>query len=329
MNETFEVGRKTDLQQNLKVRSRTFLSQFGMLLILLIMMVVMTFLSPTFLSSENLLNIVRQMTMNGIIAVGVTMIIITTGIDLSSGSVVALVAVVTASAAHPGQFPLALTIFIGLGIGLMTGLINGFIIAKGRIASFIVTLGMMTAARGAALLYSGGRPIGNLSEPFQFIGQGDLLGIPVPIIIFVVVCIVSSVLLNKTKFGNYVYAIGGNEQAAVIAGVNVDKFKILIYTYAGLLSGLAGIIVTSRIASGQPTAGLNYELDAIAAAVIGGTSLSGGIGTIRGTVIGALIIAVMNNSLDLLNVSSYWQQIVKGLIIVTAVYFDSRKNKRK
>jgi inositol transport system permease protein len=329
MNETIDVGRKSAFQQNFKLRARSFLGQFGMLLILLLMMVVMTFLSPTFLTSENLLNVVRQMTMNGIIAIGVTMIIITTGIDLSSGSVVALVAVITASAAHPGQYPLALTILIGLGVGLLTGLINGVIIAKGRIAPFIVTLGMMTAARGAALLYSDGRPIGNLSDSFQFIGQGDLLGIPVPIIIFVVVCIISSVLLNKTKFGKYVYAIGGNEQAAVIAGVNVDKFKVLIYTYAGLLSGLAGIIVTSRIASGQPTAGLNYELDAIAAAVIGGTSLSGGIGSIRGTIIGALIIAVMNNSLDLLNVSSYWQQIVKGVIIVTAVYFDSRKNKRK
>ncbi len=329
MSEMLDAEKKSGFQEKFKAKSHTILTQFGMLLILLAMIIIMSFLSPTFLTTENLLNIVRQMTMIGIIAIGVTMIIITTGIDLSSGSVVALVAVVTASVAHPGQYPLVLTILIGLGVGLLTGLINGTVIAKGRIAPFIVTLGMMTAARGAALLYSGGRPIGNLSDSFQFIGQGDFLGIPIPILIFIGVCIISFVLLNKTKFGKYVYAIGGNEQAAVIAGVNVDKYKIMIYSYAGLLSGLAGIIVTSRIASGQPTAGLNYELDAIAAAVIGGTSLAGGIGTIGGTVIGALIIGVMNNSLDLLNVSSYWQQIVKGAIIVTAVYFDSKKNKRK
>jgi len=212
---------------------------------------------------------------------------------------------------------------------VLTGLINGTIIAKGKIAPFIVTLGMMTAARGAALLYTGGRPIGNLSDSFRFIGQGSLLGIPVPILIFLFVGVVSYLLLNKTKFGKYIYAIGGNEQAARIAGINVDKYKIMLYAYAGLLSSVAGIILTSRIASGQPTAGTMYELDAIAAAVIGGTSLAGGIGTIGGTIIGALIIGVMNNGLDLLNVSSYWQQILKGAIITTAVLIDSRKNRRK
>jgi inositol transport system permease protein len=305
-----------------------FFSRYGMLFILIALVILMAILSPTFFTSGNLLNIIRQMSIVGIVAIGVTMIIITTGIDLSSGSVIALVSVIVASVAQVDSYPLLFAITIGLGVGLLAGLINGTIIAKGKIAPFVVTLSMMTAARGAALLYSGGRPIGNLSDSFKFIGQGSVLGIPVPIIIFGLVALISYLLLNKTKFGKYVYAIGGNEQAAVIAGVNVQKYKILIYGYAGLLSAVAGIILTSRIASGQPTAGVMYELDAIAAAVIGGTSLSGGIGTIGGTVIGALIIGVMNNGLDLLNVSSYWQQILKGAIITVAVLIDSRKNKK-
>lgn len=321
-------------QQTAPERSRwketayRILSRYGMLLILLALILVMSILSPTFFTSGNLLNIIRQMSVVGIVAIGVTMVIITSGIDLSSGSVIALVSVIVASFAQPDSFPLIVPILIGLCVGLMTGVINGTIISKGKIAPFIVTLGMMTAARGAALLFSGGRPIGNLSEPFRFIGQGTVLGIPVPILIFALVGVVSYLLLNKTKFGKYVYAIGGNEQAAIIAGVNVEKYKIMVYGYAGLLSAIAGIILTSRIASGQPTAGNMYELDAIAAAVIGGTSLSGGIGTIGGTIIGALIIGVMNNGLDLLNVSSYWQQILKGAIIVTAVFIDARKNKK-
>ncbi|MBO8163521.1 MAG: ABC transporter permease [Brevibacillus sp.] len=323
-NEQTETSEKSER----RVKVSHFLGRYGMLLILIALIVLMSILSPTFFTTGNLLNIVRQMSVIGIVAIGVTMIIITTGIDLSSGSVIALVSVVVASLAQVDSYSVVLAIAVGLAVGLLTGVINGTIIAKGKIAPFVVTLGMMTAARGAALLYSGGRPIGNLSESFKFIGQGSLLGIPVPIIIFALVGFVSYILLNKTKFGKYVYAIGGNEQAAIIAGVNVEKYKILIYGYAGLLSSIAGIILTSRIASGQPTAGVMYELDAIAAAVIGGTSLTGGIGTVGGTIIGALIIGVMNNGLDLLNVSSYWQQILKGAIIVTAVLIDARKNRK-
>ncbi|WP_345740651.1 ABC transporter permease [Metabacillus endolithicus] len=180
-----------------------------------------------------------------------------------------------------------------------------------------------------AMLVSDGRPIGNLDSAFLFIGQGSILGVPVLVIIFALVGIITWVLLNKTKIGKYIYAIGGNEHAAVTAGINVSRVLIIIYAYAGLLAGLAGMMLTSRIASGQPQSGLMFELDAIAAAVIGGASLFGGIGTIGGTIIGALIIGVMNNGLDLLGVSSYWQQIVKGAIIVAAVYIDSRKNSKK
>ncbi|WP_410493016.1 ABC transporter permease [Domibacillus sp. DTU_2020_1001157_1_SI_ALB_TIR_016] len=303
--------------------------KYGMLIILVALIALMTALEPNFINSNNIINIVRQMAVIGIVAIGVTFVIITSGIDLSSGSVIALTSVVVATFAQEGTYPLMVAVLAAIAVGVATGVFNGFLIAKGNIAPFIVTLGMMTAARGLALLYSGGRPIGGLSDTFQFLGQGMILGIPVPIIIFALIGIISYVLLNKTKFGKYVYAIGGNEQAAMIAGVNVTKVKILVYTYAGLLSGLAGMILTARIASGQPTAGTMYELDAIAAAVIGGTSLTGGIGTIGGTVIGALIIGVMNNGLDLMNVSSYWQQILKGAIITVAVYIDARKHKKK
>ncbi|WP_220182093.1 ABC transporter permease [Bacillus taeanensis] len=305
------------------------LKKYGILIILFLLIALMSVLTPYFLTFPNMINIVRQMSIIGIIAIGVTPIIITKGIDLSSGSLIALVSVVVAGFAHPGDYPILVPIAMALGVGLLVGLINGTLIAKGLLAPFIATLGMMTAARGAAMLISDGRPIGNLSDPFKFIGQGAILGVPVPIIIFALVGIVTWVLLNKTKIGKYIYAIGGNEQAAVTAGINVKKVLIMVYAYAGLLGGLAGMILTSRIASGQPQAGLMFELDAIAAAVIGGTSLFGGIGTVGGTIIGALIIGVMNNGLDLLSVNSYWQQIVKGAIIVAAVYIDTRKNRKK
>jgi inositol transport system permease protein len=306
----------------------SILKKYGILLILLLLVVLMSVLTPHFLSATNLMNIIRQMSIIGIIAIGVTPIIITKGIDLSSGSLIALVSVVVASVAQ-GDYPLIVPILAAVGVGLLVGLVNGTLIAKGMLAPFIATLGMMTAARGAAMLYSDGRPIGGLSESFTFIGQGIVFGIPVPVIIFGLVGLITWVLLNKTKIGKYVYAIGGNEQAAVTAGINVSRIKLMVYAYAGLLGGIAGMILTSRIASGQPQAGVMFELDAIAAAVIGGTSLFGGIGTVGGTIIGALIIGVMNNGLDLLGVSSYWQQIVKGAIIVAAVYVDSRKNRKK
>lgn len=310
-------------------KAAVLLKKYGMLLILIGLVALMTALEPNFINSNNILNIVRQMAVIGIVAIGVTFVIITSGIDLSSGSVIALTSVIVAAFAQEGTYPLIVAVLVAIAIGAGTGLFNGFLITKGNIAPFIVTLGMMTAARGLALLYSGGRPIGGLSDSFLFLGQGMIAGIPVPIIIFAIIGIFSYVLLNKTKFGKYVYAIGGNEQAAMIAGVNVTKVKILVYTLNGLLVGIAGLILTARIASGQPTAGTMYELDAIAATVIGGTSLTGGIGTIGGTIIGALIIGVMNNGLDLMNVSSYWQQILKGVIITVAVYVDARKHKKK
>ena len=324
-----------------------FLRKYAIVFIFLAMFIGMWFLSDAFLQPRNLLNIVRQISVMGLIAIGVTMVIITTGIDLSSGSVLALAAVVAASLAqspdwasakYPGlALPVIVPILAALAIGALCGSINGWLIARFKIPAFIATLGMMTIARGFALIYSD-RPVSGLTDTYNFIGQGELLkilpipdqpplGIPIPIIILAVVAVGAHIMLNSTRFGRHIYAIGGNEQAARISGLNVGRIKIGVYMIAGLLSGLAGLVLSSRIGSGQPGLGVGYELDAIAAAVIGGTSLSGGIGTIWGTIVGALIIGVLNNGLDLLNVSAYWQTIVKGSIIVIAVIIDERKNR--
>ncbi len=303
------------------------LRDHGISLVLLVLIGVMTFSSPAFLQINNLMNVVRQVSVIAIVGIGVTMIIITTGIDLGSGSVIALVSVVSASLAHPDSFPVVVPIAAGLATGALTGAISGTIVAVGKIPAFIATLGMMIAARGVALIYSDGRPISDFSESFDFIGRGYLFGVPFPIYVMGITAIVMHVVLAHTRFGKSVYAIGGNQQAAVVSGINVTRCLILVYILAGMLSGLAGILLTSRISVGQPTAGVGYELDAIAAAVIGGTSLSGGIGTVYGTIVGALIIGVLNNGLDLLRVSPDWQQMVKGVLIVGAVLLDKQRHR--
>jgi len=224
--------------------------------------------------------------------------------------------------------PVIFPILAGCLVGAAAGITNGALVTKTGIPPFIATLGMYTSARGAAMLYTSGRPVSGLTDAYNAIGQGGMFGIPAPILIFVVMAVATHVLYSRTRFGKHIYAIGGNEQAARVSGIRVGKEKILIYTYAGFLAGIAGIVVSSRIGSGQPGLGQGYELDAIAAAVIGGTSLSsGGVGTIPGTIVGALIIGVLNNTLDLVNVSAYWQQIIKGVIIVGAVVLDRRKDR--
>jgi inositol transport system permease protein len=326
---------------------RKFIRKYAIVIIFFAMFVGMSLLSDAFLHPRNLVNVIRQISVVGMIAIGVTMVIITTGIDLSSGSVLALAAVFAASlgqrpdwhdAKYPGMMlPVIVPILAALIIGVVCGVINGSLIARFKIPPFIATLGMMTVARGFALLYSD-RPVSGLTDTYNFIGQGEMfkifpipnqppLGIPIPVIILAVVAIAAHVMLNHTRFGRHIYAIGGNEQAALISGLNVGRIKIEVYAIAGLLAGLAGLVLSSRIGSGQPGLGVGYELDAIASAVIGGTSLSGGVGTIWGTIIGALIIGVLNNGLDLLNVSAYWQTIIKGSIIVAAVIIDERKNR--
>ncbi|HEX4200432.1 MAG TPA: ABC transporter permease, partial [Chthoniobacterales bacterium] len=311
--------------------------KYGIFLVFIAMLIVASILSPAFLSPTNLINVVRQMSVVGLIALGVTGVIVSAGIDLSSGSVVGLSAVVAASLAQLPDYaaayykglnlPVFVAVLAACAVGALVGLLNGGLVAKTRIPPFIATLGTLTTIRGLAYLYTSGRPVSDLTDDYNFIGQGDFLGIPVPILILVIMAIITHVLYSQTKFGKYIYAIGGNEQAARVSGINVSKYKMLMYVYAGLLSGLAGLVVSARIGSGQSGQGVGYELDAIAAAVIGGASLSaGGIGTVAGTIVGALIIGVLNNILDLTNVSAYWQQIVKGCIIVGAVIIDQLKH---
>lgn len=301
-----------------------FLSKYGIYFAFVLLAGTMAVVSPAFRTLSNFENILQQISVNGIISVGMTLVIITEGIDLSVGSVLALSAVVATSFAHPGSHPLIVAIALGVLAGLVCGVINGVLIAKKRLAPFIVTLGMMTVARGAALVYTSGRPVINLGDGYNEIGSGGIADIPYSALIFFAVVLLGVFILHYTRFGRYVYAVGGNELAAKVSGVNTDRILIVVYGLAGALAGLAGIVLSSRVMSGSPATGAGYELDAIAAVVIGGTSLSGGIGSMAGTVVGVLIIGVMNNGLDLLNVTSYWQQIVKGLIIVLAVLLDKK-----
>ncbi|MBX2921968.1 MAG: ribose ABC transporter permease [Chitinophagaceae bacterium] len=301
-----------------------YFSRYGIFIALIVICIALSVATPNFFTAQNMLIVLRQVSINGILAIGVTYVIIAGGIDLSLGSVIALTGVVAASFAHPGTYPLLVPVLLGLLTGVVVGLLNGLTITKGKVAPFIVTLGMMTIARGLALVWSKGRPVTNLSKEFNFIGGGDLLFVPVPILLFVLVIIVSAVILKYTRIGRYIYAVGGNENAAAASGIRVNRVKLFAYIMCSGLAGLAGIVLASRITTGQPNAGIAYELDAIAAVVIGGTSLLGGRGSIAGTVIGVLIIGIINNGLDLLNVSSYYQQIIKGVIIVGAVLLDRR-----
>ena len=329
------ISAKLPSRQGLAMRD--IWTKYGIVLILLALCVLMSVVSPGFRSVRNLTNIVRQVSIIGIISIGVTLCIITGGIDLSSGSVLALISVIAASMSqmtvHPEQpvsivMPIVFTILIALAAGAFIGCINGTLTAVGGIPPFIATLGMMTAARGAAQLYSGGRPIGLLKDSIINIGIGSFLGIPIPIVIFFFVALFAWVLLSKSRFGKHVAAIGGNNQAARLCGINIKKTLIIVYTFAGFCVAISGIIIIGRTAGGNPAYGVSYELDAIASTVIGGTSLSGGSGSIPLCVIGALIIGVINNGMDLLSINPYWQQIVKGVIIVLAILIDVRKQKR-
>lgn len=298
----------------------------GALIGLIFLIAVLSILSPNFLTVNNILNVLRQVSINALIAFGMTFVILTGGIDLSVGSILALAGALTGGLLASGMDPL-LAVLLGILIGFALGAINGFIIAKGKVAPFIATLATMTIYRGLTLVYTDGKPITNFTEStfFNSIGRGYVLGIPIPVIIMIIIFIISYFILRKTTFGKSVYAIGGNEEATRLSGIKVDRIKIIVYSISGALAALAGIILTSRLNSAQPTAGASYELDAIAAVVLGGTSLSGGKGRIFGTLVGALIIGVLNNGLNLLNVSSFYQQVVKGGVILLAVLLDRKK----
>ena len=308
---------------------KSVISKYGLVIALAALIIILSFATPNFLKVQNIINVLRQISISSILAIGATFVVLTGGIDLSLGSMVAITGVAAASFAHPDQYPLFVPILVGVAVGAGFGLFNGVIIAKGNVAPFIVTLGVTTVARGGALIIADGRPVSDLSSAFNYIGNGEVLGIPFSILILVAIFIMALFILKKTKFGRYVYAIGGNEEASRASGVRVTKIKILVYVLCSALAGLAGTMQAARIEVGQPSIGVGYELDAIAAVVIGGTSLEGGIGSVTGTIIGALIIGFINNGLDLLNVSSYYQQIIKGLIIIGAVLLDVKTKQNK
>ena len=303
------------------------IGQYGLVVAFFAICISLAFVSPKFLTVQNLMIIVTQVSINALLAFGVTFVIITGGIDLSVGSIVAVVGVVAASFAHPDTYPVIVPIGAGLLTGILFGALNGFVITRSNVPPFIVTLGTMTIGRGLALILSKGRPVSNLSDSFNFLGGGKVFGIPVLILILIIAFIVCSIVLRKTVSGRYMYAVGGNEQASKASGIGVPRVKMLVYVLSGGLAAIAGILLTSRISTGQPNAGAGFELDAIAATIIGGTSTTGGTGTMTGTLIGALLIGVISNGLDLLNVSSYYQLVVKGVIIVGAVILDSLSQK--
>jgi len=312
-----------------KLFSKEWLIEQKSLIALLFLIVVVSFLNPNFFTVDNILNILRQTSVNAIIAVGMTLVILTAGIDLSVGSVLALCGAFAASLIAM-EVPVLIAVPTALFAGAALGAISGIIIAKGKVQAFIATLVTMTLLRGVTMVYTDGRPIStgftDTADAFAWFGTGYALGIPVPVWLMVFVFAAVWYLLNHTRFGRYVYALGGNESATRLSGINVDRVKIGVYAICGLLAALAGIIVTSRLSSAQPTAGMGYELDAIAAVVLGGTSLMGGKGRIMGTLIGALIIGFLNNALNLLDVSSYYQMIAKAVVILLAVLVDN-KNK--
>jgi len=292
----------------------------------------MTFLSDSFLTETNLLNILRQISVNLCLSIGMTLVILSGGIDLSVGSVLAFSGAIAAGLLKNGipidganiliEFTVFGVILAALCVGSVLGVINGLLITRLRIPPFVATLGMLSIARGLTRLWTNGQPITGLGDSFGCIGLGAILGVPMPVWITAGLVATSMLVTRKTRFGRYIYAVGGNERAARLSGLNVRRIKLGVYTIAGLLAGVAGLIHTSRLDSATPDAGISYELDSIAAVVIGGTSLSGGRGSVLGTVLGCLIIGVLNNALALLQVSANWQLVVKGGVILAAVAID-------
>lgn len=285
--------------------------------------------SGSFFTRQNIFNVLRQISTNLFLACGMTMVIILGGIDLSVGSIIALSGCISAGCVARYNLPLPIALLMGLLVGLLVGMFNGAVISKTTIPAFIVTLATMNIAKGLAHVYTGGSPVRVVTKEWQFLGAGYVGIFPTPVVILVIVLIITAIIMNKTKMGRHMYAVGGNQQAAEFSGIKVEKIKFFVHAFSGLMAGLAGIVLASRMYSGQPTAGDGAEMDAIAAVVVGGTSMAGGSGKIGGTIIGGLIIGVLNNGLNLLNVNSFWQYVVKGVVILLAVFLDYFRNKGK
>ncbi len=305
-------------------------NKYAIAIVLIVLVVLLELFVPSFRSVGNVQNILLQTSINSLLAIGATLTILTGGIDLSVGSIVGLTGIVAALLGkNPGDGPFAIALTVGVAAGLLMGAVNGALVAFVRIPPFVVTLGMMSIARSLAFVFSQGQPISDLSNEFLALGQGSFFGVPYPIIISVVTFIIFGIVLARTRFGRYIYAVGGNEEAARVSGVDTRAVKLAVYSLSGLLAGLGGVVLSARATAGISTNGEGYELTAIAAAVIGGTSLSGGRGSLLGTVAGVLIIGIMVNSLDLLNISPFYQGLIQGTIIIGAVAIDALANRRR
>lgn len=327
------MGSNDQTEQNITnirptLNAQEIFRRYGLIIAFFIMVLILSIISPTFLTPRNIVNVLRQVSINGIIALGMTFVILIAAIDLSVGSLVAVAGVIAGSIIVVNPNAVFYAILAGMGVCAVFGFLSGVMISKLNIPAFIASLAMLTIARGFALVYANGRPYILTSESFKALGQGYVGPIPIPVVILGIVAIVLSIILYLTRFGRHVFAVGGNVNAAVLSGVNTHKITIFVFTISGALAGLSGTILASRINSGQPSIGSGFELDAIASVVIGGTSLNGGSGKIYGTILGFLIIGIINNGLNLLNVSSYYQLIVKGLIIAGAVMLDQATNKK-
>lgn len=301
----------------------------GIIIALLLMMAALSILSPVFLTKANVLNVLRQVSTNACLAMGMTLVIILGGIDLSVGAVVALSGSLTVGMMTNSGWGMVPAIAFGLFVGLLFGVANGAIIAYTRMPPFIVTMATMNIARGIAYVYTGGRPIRTRNSTFIEIGIGYVAGIPLPVIYTAIFIVIIALLLNRSVFGTHIYAVGGNREAARFSGIKIPRVEIVVYAIAGFISGFAGIVLAARMTSGQPTVGIGFELDAIAACVLGGVSMSGGLGRIGGSMIGALVIGIINNGLNLMNVNSFWQLIAKGMVILIAVYVDMLKKQKE
>jgi len=331
VNENKILTKNTALTKMNKTVQGYLKDNFGILIAFFILCAILTInpsTSDAFLSTKNIFNVLRQISTNLYLACGMTMVIILGGIDLSVGSIIALSGCISAGCVARYDLPLSAAILIGICVGLIVGMLNGAVISKTTIPPFIVTLATMNIIKGLAYVYTGGSPVRVVSKEWQFFGAGYIGPFPTPVIILGVVLIITVIIMNKTKFGRHIYAVGGNQQAAEFSGINVAKIKFGVHAFSGLMAGLAGVVLASRMYSGQPTAGDGAEMDAIAAVVVGGTSMAGGYGKIGGTIIGALIIGVLNNGLNLMNINSFWQYVVKGAVILLAVYIDYFRRKK-
>lgn len=320
MNRTGKVKQTNPVLAMLK-------SNIGILCVMILIALILSVMTPNFMTGNNIISVLRQISNNIFLALGMTFVIILGGIDLSVGSIVAMSGTLTVGFIVTDGMGMIPAILISLLLGGAVGLFNGFVVSMFKVPAFIVTLATMNIAKGVAYIYSGGQSTRITDDTFSMIGTGYLFGvIPLPVVYMVILIILFSILLNKTKFGTYVYAVGGNRESARLSGVPIKKVEMMVFTLAGLLSAFAGIVLASRMYSGQPKAGEGYEMDAIAACVLGGVSMSGGVGNISGTVIGAIVIGMISNGLNLIGVSSFWQLVVKGIIILAAIIIDSQKD---